>query len=163
MITIEQVTSADVPQTRDFVLQARAALFPKLSASGMPADLAHFEQTYLQGEGCFLIARQRGRIVASIGYVPYDHRFAQLDYRGLKVVEVVRLFVLPQCRRSGVARALYDALKARAVEAEVELMYLHTHPFLAGAIEFWRRQGFTVTDVEDDPLWQTTHMQCRLP
>ncbi len=163
MITIEQVTSADVPQTRDFVLQARAALFPKLSASGMPADLAHFEQTYLQGEGCFLIARQRGRIVASIGYVPYDLRFAQLDYRGLKVVEVVRLFVLPQCRRSGVARALYDALKARAVEAAVELMYLHTHPFLPGAIEFWRRQGFTVTDVEDDPLWQTTHMQCRLP
>ena len=163
MITIEQVTSADVPQTLEFVLNARAALFPKLSASGVPADLAHFEQTYLQGEGCFLIARQHGRIVASIGYVPYDHRFAQLDYRGLKVVEVVRLFVLPQCRRSGLAGALYDALKTRAVEAGVELMYLHTHPFLPGAIEFWRRQGFTITDVEDDPVWQTTHMQCRLP
>ena len=163
MIRIEQVASADVPQTRDFVLDARAALFPKLNASGMPADLAQFEQTYIQGEGCFLIARQNGRIVASIGYVPYDHRFTQLDYRGLKVVEVVRLFVLPPCRRSGVARALYDALKTRAVEAGVELMYLHTHPFLPGAIEFWRRQGFTITDVEDDPVWQTTHMQCRLP
>ena len=163
MIRIEQVASADVPQTRDFVLEARAALFPKLNASAMPADLAHFEQTYIQGEGCFLIARQNGRIVASIGYVPYDQRFTQLDYRGLKVVEVVRLFVLPPCRRSGVARALYDALKTRAVEAGVELMYLHTHPFLPGAIEFWRRQGFTITDVEDDPVWQTTHMQCRLP
>ena len=163
MITIEQVASADVPQTRDFVLDARAALFPKLNASGMPADLAQFEQTYIQGEGCFLIARQNGRIVASIGYVPYDHRFTQLDYRGLKVVEVVRLFVLPPCRRSGVARALYDALKTRAVEAGVELMYLHTHPFLPGAIEFWLRQGYTITDVEDDPVWQTTHMQCRLP
>lgn len=163
MITIEQATSADIPHTLDFVLKARAALFPKLNASGIPADLAHFEHTYLQGEGCFLIAREHGHIIASIGYVPYDHRFAQLDYRGLKVVEVVRLFVLPQCRRSGVAGALYDALKTRAVEAAVELMYLHTHPFLSGAIEFWRRQGFTITDVEDDPVWQTTHMQCRLP
>ena len=70
MITIEQATTADIPQTLDFVLKARAALFPKLSACGMPADLAHFEQTYIQGEGCFLIAREHGRIIASIGYVP---------------------------------------------------------------------------------------------
>ncbi|MBF6028531.1 GNAT family N-acetyltransferase [Pseudomonas sp. P115] len=143
----------------DFVLQARAELFPKLSAAGMPDDLAQFEATYLQGDGRFLLARNDGQIVAAIGYLPYDQRFPQLDYQGRKTVEVVRLFVLPAFRRFGLAGQLYRALEALAQGDGVEVMYLHTHPFLPGAIDFWVRQGFEVVDVEADPVWQTTHMQ----
>lgn len=161
--TIREVTAAEVPDVLDFVMQARAGLFPALSAGGLPADLADFRQVYLEGEGRFLIAVENGRIIGSIGYLPYDQRFAQLDYRGARVVEVVRLFVLPEYRRAGLARALYRAVQALAADIGVEVMYLHTHPFLPGAIEFWGRQGFTVVDVETDPVWQTTHMEYRLP
>ncbi len=162
LLTLYRASHADVPEMVEFVMQARAELFPKLSASGLPADLAHFASTYLDGEGRFLLARHDGQLIAAVGYLPYDHRFAQLDYHGLKVMEVVRLFVLPSFRRSGVAAALYRALKALALEAQVELLYLHTHPFLPGAIDFWRRQGFAVVDVEAEPIWQTTHMTCSL-
>lgn len=82
-----------------------------------------------------------------------------MDYQGHKTVEVVRLFVLPAFRRCGLARELYRALEAMARTEGVEVMYLHTHPFLPGAIDFWLRQGFAVVDVEADPVWQTTHMQ----
>jgi hypothetical protein len=51
-------------------------------------------------------------------------------------------------------------LKAEALVQQVEVLYLHTHPFLPGAIGFWERQGFAVVDVEDDPVWHTTHMDC---
>lgn len=156
------VTTAEIPEVLTFVLQARAELFPKLGASGLPADLAHFEAVYLCGDGRFLVARVDGRIVATIGYLPYDGRFPQLDYRGRKVVEVVRLFVLPAHRRAGLAAQLYRALLAMAQADGVQLVYLHTHPFLPGAIDFWIRQGFTIIDVEADPQWQTTHMQCQL-
>ena len=156
---IQPVEVADIPEVLDFVLQARAELFPKLNAAGMPDDLAQFEATYLKGDGRFLLARNDGQIVAAIGYLPYDQRFAQLDYQGRKTVEVVRLFVLPAFRRFGLAGQLYRALEALAQGDGVEVMYLHTHPFLAGAIDFWVRQGFEVVDVEDDPVWQTTHMQ----
>ena len=156
------VTTAEIPEVLTFVLQARAELFPKLGASGLPADLAHFEAVYLCGDGRFLVARVDGRIVATIGYLPYDGRFPQLDYRGRKVVEVVRLFVLPAFRRAGLAAQLYRALLALAQADGVQLVYLHTHPFLPGAIDFWIRQGFTIIDVEADPQWQTTHMQCQL-
>lgn len=159
---ISAVAEADIPQVLQFVLQARAELFPKLSASGLPSDLAAFKQAYLEGEGRFLVARDQGRIIASIGYLPYDRRFTQLDYCELKVVEVVRLFVLPGFRRSGLAGALYRELQGLALESETDVIYLHTHPFLPGAIDFWRRQGFTVIDVEADPVWQTTHMESRL-
>lgn len=159
---IQPVVAVDIPEVLDFVLQARAELFPKLSSAGMPDDLAQFEATYLKGDGRFLIARNDDQIVAAIGYLPYDHRFAQLDYQGRKTVEVVRLFVLPAFRRFGLAGQLYRAVEALAQADGVEVMYLHTHPFLPGAIDFWVRQGFDVVDVEADPVWQTTHMQRRL-
>ena len=40
------------------------------------------------------------------------------------------------------------------------MLYQHTHPFLPGAIRFWEKQGFSLTDVETDPVWNTTHMEC---
>ena len=100
-----------------------------------------------------------GQIVAGIGYLPYDGRFPQLNYQGRKTVEVVRLFVLPAFRRCGLAGELYRALEVQAKEDRVAMMYLHTHPFLPGAIDFWLRQGFEVVDVDADPVWRTTHMQ----
>jgi GNAT superfamily N-acetyltransferase len=156
---IRAVTTADIPEVLAFVLEARAELFPKLDATGMPADLAHFEAIYVQGDGQFLVACDQGQIVAAIGYLPYDGRFPQLNYQGQKTVEVVRLFVLPAFRRLGLARALYLALEAQAKADRVAVMYLHTHPFLPGAIDFWLRQGFEVVDVDADPVWRTTHMQ----
>lgn len=156
---IQVAAAADIPEVLRFVLQARAELFPKLSATGMPADLAQFEAIYLHGDGPFLIARDEGQIVAAIGYLPYDERFPQLNYQGRKTVEVVRLFVLPAFRRFGLAGELYRALEALAKADRVAVMYLHTHPFLPGAIDFWLRQGFEVVDVDADPVWRTTHMQ----
>ena len=159
---IERVLTGDIAEVVSFVTEARAQMFSTRAAGGMPADLAAFEAVYLQGDGCFLVARDNGRLVASIGYTPYDHRFPQLDYRGLKAVEVARLFVMPDYRRGGLASRLYGALEGRARAAQVALMYLHTHPFLPGAVDFWRRQGFTLTDIEHDPVWHTTHMERRL-
>src|SRR5471032_920924 len=111
---IQDVTCDDIPAVLDFVLVARGELFPKLSAAGMPDDLARFEAVYVHGDGQFLIARVDGRIVAAIGYVPYNGRFSQLNYQGLKTVEVVRLFVAPASRRFGLAGELYGALEAKA-------------------------------------------------
>lgn len=155
---IQPVTLECIPEVLTFVLNARAELFPKLSASGVPDDLARFEATYIQGDGRFLVVRHDDHIVAAIGYLPYDHRFPQLDYRDRNTVEVMRLFVLPAFRRFGLAGMLYRELEALARADGVEVMYLHTHPFLPGAIDFWVRQGFTVIDVDPDPVWQTTHL-----
>ncbi|MFK0094516.1 GNAT family N-acetyltransferase [Pseudomonas sp. NPDC090592] len=160
--TLQPVARAAIAEVVAFVDSARRELFPMLAQAPLPRDLAHFADAYLDGAGCFLEARDEGRLVAVIGYLPYDHRFAQLDYRAEQVVEVVRLFVLPAYRRHGLAGALFAALRERAEQAGIGCLYLHTHPFLPGAIAFWERQGFMVVDVEQDPVWQTTHMQLQL-
>ncbi len=159
-ITITEVHPADIPQTVDFVMRARAEIFPLLDTVTVPPDLAGFEQAYLSGkDGKFLIARCDERIIAAVGYLPYDHRFPQLDYTGRRTVEVVRLYVTPEFRGDGLASQLCQALWTHADEGAIEVLYLHTHPFLPGAIRFWEKRGFAVTDVENDPVWNTTHME----
>ncbi|MDE1164561.1 MAG: GNAT family N-acetyltransferase [Pseudomonas sp.] len=161
-IVITPVSHPDIAATQAFIMEARAQLFPLLDPSVLPADLAAFASTYLApGRGRFLIARAHGDIVAGIGYLPYDHRFEQLDYQGQRVVEVVRLFVSPALRRCGLAARLYQAIKGLALQDGIEVLYLHTHPFLPGAIDFWHKQGLQTVDVEADPVWQTTHMHWR--
>ncbi|MBD8730189.1 GNAT family N-acetyltransferase [Pseudomonas sp. CFBP 13710] len=160
-VDIRPVQSNQVAATLDYVMAARASIFPQLDATQVPDDLARFAEVYLgSAQGCFLLAWQAGQIVGSIGYLPYDQRFNQLQLPLEATVEVVRLFVSPSCRGAGVAKALYAALLAQARAAGVRTLYLHTHPFLPGAIAFWQKQGFEVLDVESDPVWQTTHMRC---
>ncbi|MBV4500213.1 GNAT family N-acetyltransferase [Pseudomonas shirazensis] len=159
---ITSVAADAIDEVVAFVNDSRRELFALLADAPLPADLARFSDTYLQGGGCFLTARDNGRLVAAIGYLPYDHRFSQLNYHDFTVVEVVRLFVLPEYRRCGLAAALFAELRLRAKAAGIECLYLHTHPFLPGAIRFWERQGFVITDIEQDPVWQTTHMQLLL-
>ena len=160
---IETLTLADeTAAVTAFLAQARRETFPWLDGTPLPADLADFRGRYLHDPRAqFVVARVGAEVVGGIGYLPYDHRFAQLDYRGQAAVEVVRLFVAPAWRRNGLASRLYQALRDLALENQVTLLYLHTHPFLPGAIGFWERQGFVITDVEDDPVWHTTHMEWR--
>ena len=150
---IQPVTPATINETVTFINNARRAMFPKLCAQ-LNDDVARWVLS-----GHFLIARDGEEMIATIGYVPYDHRFPRLDYKNVKTVEVVRLYVLPQYRRCGLAAKLFAELRRRAVDDGVACLYLHTHPFLPGAIAFWEKQGFVVTCTEEDEVWQTTHME----
>ncbi|WP_296258179.1 MULTISPECIES: GNAT family N-acetyltransferase [unclassified Pseudomonas] len=162
-IQITDVQPADIPEVVGFVMQARKAMFPMLDPAALPDDLRHFQRTYLESEGGrFFIARLAGKLIGAVGYLPYDGRFAHLHFGARHVVEVVRLFVDPGVRRLGLAARLVALLKAAALSERVKVLYLHTHPFLPGAIAFWQRQGFDIVNTEDDPVWQTTHMQCLL-
>ncbi|KAF4468477.1 GNAT family acetyltransferase [Fusarium albosuccineum] len=161
--TIQPATPDEIPAIVDFVMTARADMFPMLDQTShkqlAERELVSFQQTYLDHpEAAFLTARADGRLIATIGYVPYDHRFPQLEIEHKRVVEVIRLYVDPSWRRAGLASKLHAALEQTAHRAGIEQLYLHTHPFLPGAIRFWERQGFSIIQIEDDPVWHTTHM-----
>ena len=160
---IEAVTARDA--VFDFLHDARAQMFAgRVDIEAMAPDLRHFEEIYASGQGRMLAAydTQHDFLTGTIAWRAYDHRFAQLDFQGRRVVEVVRLFVASEYRRQGIADALFDALREQARAQGIEVLYLHTHPFLPGAVEFWQRHGFDVICQDTDPEWQTIHMQCAL-
>jgi GNAT superfamily N-acetyltransferase len=87
------------------------------------------------------------------------------------VAQLLRLAVLPEHRRNGLARALVHAVWdfARADPA-TEALCLHTNLRVRGAEEFWRslpvqeicdaRSG---ADSESDPRFETIHFELPLP
>ncbi|KAH7083384.1 acetyltransferase [Paraphoma chrysanthemicola] len=153
--SIQPVSHNNATEVVDFINHARAGMFPNRSLAP--------DNTALLGPGSyFLEARDGAELIAAIGYVPYNHRFSQFDYRDVLTVEVVRLYVVPEYRRFGLAAALFSVLSKKAKKECIGRFYLHTHPFLPGAIRFWEKHGFEVVQVEEDPVWRTTHMQMKI-
>ncbi|KAI9147251.1 hypothetical protein HJFPF1_13287 [Paramyrothecium foliicola] len=163
-VAIRLATADEIPAIVRFTKAARISMFPMLSAEshGMLEERelsGGFQKTYLDDpEGAFLGAWIDGQLVATIAFVAYDSRFPYLNLGSGRVVEVIRLYVEPAFRRVGLASQLLNALKNEAQARGIELLYLHTHPFLPGAITFWQRHGFSILHVDYDPVWQTTHM-----
>lgn len=164
---ISHATPDEIPAIVHFTKIARTSMFPKLDtishSQHADRELAAFQQTYLDHpDGAYLVARVDGVLVATIAYVHYDYRFPHLHLGQERAVEVVRLYVDPAFRRTGLASRLFLALEETARQQKIEQLYLHTHPFLPGAVSFWEKHGFRVLDVDDDQVWRTIHMRLLL-
>ncbi|EHO08303.1 hypothetical protein HMPREF9714_02326 [Myroides odoratimimus CCUG 12901] len=159
-IQISKVELHQAQDIKEYVKAFRKGLFPMLDSTIVPQDLLYFEQTYLlHPHGCFLQARDHDdNIMGVIGMMPYDYRFDYLDYRDNRTVEVARLFVEPAYRRTGLATKLFNALLEVAKEKGIEMLYLHTHPFLTGAFEYWQKQGFQLIKTTMYGEFETLHM-----
>ncbi|KAF5721327.1 GNAT family acetyltransferase [Fusarium globosum] len=163
-ITIQPATHDEIPTIVDFITKARADMFPFLDQSSSDQmaqkELDIFKQRYLDHpRGVFLTAHSDGRLIATIGYVAYDGRFSHISLESENVVEIVRLYVDPEWRRAGLASRLFDTLVETARRSGIKQLYLHTHPFLPNAINFWKGKEFSAITVDEDPVWQTTHMK----
>jgi N-acetylglutamate synthase and related acetyltransferases len=160
-ISISRVGEEDIDVILPYVIEFRRKLFPMLDANKIPKDLLAFSAVYLSSEaGAFLQARDyQGKLIGVIGMLAYDYRFPYLNIDKRKTVEVARLFVEPAYRRSGLGTALFLHLTQVAKEKGIERLYLHTHPFLTGAYEFWNKLGFQLKDIRDESNFPTIHME----
>ncbi|WP_066054240.1 GNAT family N-acetyltransferase [Robertmurraya korlensis] len=159
--TIELVQLNDYKQLIEFVMEIRNEIFPMLRGSGVPEDLLHFEKNYLQSRNsAFFGAYIDGKIIGTIGIIPYDGRFSHLESHCSlhQTSELVKCYLDPNFRRMGIGTALFKNALSYCREAGYNTIYLHTHPFLPGAVPFWKGCGFVEILSESDPIWQTIHM-----
>ncbi|CAG7649161.1 GNAT family N-acetyltransferase [Paenibacillus allorhizosphaerae] len=91
--------------------------------------------------------------------MPYDDRIAEIKgtYAARTTAELVKCYVKPELRRLGLGTALVHRLLPIARDKGYEIMYLHTHRFLPGAVGFWEKQGFTFR-LEPFDRYETVHM-----
>ena len=164
--TIQIVKKTDISQVVDFIMRIRSEIFPMLSKDQLPSDLLHFQSFYLQRKTAIMYAAytQTGQVIGTIAICPYDGRFEHLQpfYQDSKTAEIVKCYVDPHLRRSGVGSRLFREVLQFSRNVGYQKLYLHTHPFLPGAIPFWQALGFEKRWKEDDPLWQTIHMDQKL-
>ena len=185
--TISAATPTSLKETSAFVNASRRTLFPSLghdtllddpavlktsrvlvardAAGAVVAAVAHVPFDHRFPHLPHPVGRASASSPASSASSSSSSSSSSLDLplpsppnSSCKIVEVVRLFVLPQYRRRGLAAALFQSLQEHAFAAGVQCMYLHTHPFLPGAIGFWEKQGFQLVGVDrEDKVWLTHH------
>ncbi|SDW71274.1 GNAT family N-acetyltransferase [Paenibacillus sp. PDC88] len=164
--TIRKIEAKPYDQVIAFVMKIRKEVFPMLSSEQLPQDLDQFEQHYVlrKNAAFFAAIAEDGSVLGTIGICPYDGRLKQIEgrYDLSTTAEVVKCYTDSTCRRSGIGTALFEAAASFSRDAGYETLYLHTHAFLPGAIPFWTAKGFTDRLAEEDPVWQTLHMDMTL-
>ncbi|PQP82273.1 GNAT family N-acetyltransferase [Paenibacillus sp. PCH8] len=142
-------------------MRVRREVFPMLDHTTLPVDFQQFREYYLDSpEAIFLVAVMGDAgIVGSIGIVPYDGRIAVVQgrYPDQSAAEIVKCYVDPAYRRYGIGSMLVKELESLVGDMQYTTLYLHTHRFLSGAVDFWKRQGYEVVAEQNDE-WQTVHM-----
>ena len=139
------------PPVRAMIAQLDAyleALYPVMSNHLVPVD-------ELRGPGVvFLVARLQGRLVGCGAVVDRDGEYG----------EVKRMYVRPDCRGTGVGRALLAALAAQARGRGLPMLRLETGIAQPEALALYERAGFRrrtpFGDYREDPL--SLFMELRL-
>jgi len=160
--TIKKIQKDDSNQVAMFMQELLNELFPMMNHEQLPFDILHLNNHYIDRDDAALFAAmdEAGTVLGTIGYLPYDGRFDQLEhvYKHMNTTELVRCYISERYRRMGIGSALYETVIKSIRHAGYEKVYLHTHPFLPGGLSFWKTKGFIECLREEDPVWQTLHM-----
>ncbi|MFS0868339.1 GNAT family N-acetyltransferase [Paenibacillus xylanilyticus] len=159
---IMKVQLNQIEDAVDFAMRVRREVFPMMDHGQLPADLLQFREHYMdRTDAVFLIAVvEEAGIVGSIGILPYDGRIKAVAgrYTENEAAELVKCYVDSRYRRYGIGSLLVRELEKVVSDLHYTTLYLHTHRFLPGAVDFWKRQGYSIL-VEENDDWQTVHME----
>ena len=130
-----------VPARSRIELTSTAALFSAyakslpvdLAPQGFSQELASLPGVYAPPEGELLLAKRGDHVLGCIALKPLEPP---------RVAEIKRLFVRPQARGLGVAKALVAAILTTAAERGYEEVKLYTLADLKAAIALYTAFGF---------------------
>jgi GNAT superfamily N-acetyltransferase len=155
---VRELTAQDVPEARALMLRTVAEDFGHPYDPVVHADIDEMVSCYLQPHGPFLLVaadNHTGELLATAGIrggalkegLSPPHLVER--YRDGSAGQLVRVYVLREHRRRGIARVLIDEVIRRARrEGRYDTITLHTFPHSPGALPFWQSMGAVV--VEDD-------------
>lgn len=126
----------DIVAIRQLFIDYAAGLPFDISFQGFTQELATLPGTYASTRGTLLLARVGGTPAACIGLRPFQGT----------VGEVKRLYVVPEYRGHGLARALISRLLQSAQEIGYRELVLDTLATMHTAIALYTSYGFAPTD-----------------
>ena len=116
------------------LLRAYAKALPvDLAPQGFTQELASLPGVYAPPRGELLLAKRGDHVLGCIALKPLEPP---------RVAEIKRLFVRPQARGKGVAKALVQAVIATAKRLGYDEIKLDTLPEMEGAIAIYKAGGF---------------------
>ncbi len=172
-IIIRPMRDEDVPAGRAIMFRTVEEDFGDSYDPVAHSDIDFMEETYLHPAtpGPFMLVAEddeTGEVIATCGIragalkegLSPEHLVAR--YRDGRAGQLVRVYVLKEHRRRGIAAQLVQAVLERAaVEGHYDKVALHTFPHSPGAHPFWLSQGAVL--VEDDTKGITRALFFEIP
>lgn len=136
VITFRTASNRDADSVRELVFGVLEEFGLRPDRTGTDSDLDDIERNYLQRGGVFELLELNGRIVGSVGLYPIDD----------SVVELRKMYFLPEIRGRGLGRSTLERMIEKARELGYRKMYLETAMVLKQAVALYRSFGFEPTD-----------------
>jgi GNAT superfamily N-acetyltransferase len=170
---IRPATEADLPGARSIMLDTFYHEFGYGYRSEWHGDVIDLEGAYLRPERHVLLVAVKGdEVVGTTGVrakgpasPPHPAWLAARYPDDGSTAQLFRVYVRPEHRRCGLARALVNTATAFVTQTPgYERLYLHTDTRVAEAEPFWRSVAEDVyDDRDDDPVgFQTVHFEIPL-
>lgn len=172
--TVRPATPADIDGARRVMLDTFYKEFGYGYVPRWHHDVVDLKGTYLDDPRHQLLVAVHGREVVGTTGVrshgpnhPPHPRWLAEAYPSGTTAQLVRVYVRPEHRRRGLARALVDAACDAVAETPgYERIYLHTNVNIEGAEPFWRSVAKEVFDArttgEHGPGFATVHFEIPL-
>jgi len=127
-VSPEDPRSADVQTLLDAFVQEIRQRYEE-----PPADVGHFDPALVAApKSVFVVARVEGQAVGCGALVPMED----------EVVEIKRMFVLPEQRGHGIAKKILDRLQGFAQEFDYDRIRLETGNKQPESIALYGKSGF---------------------
>jgi putative acetyltransferase len=102
---------------------------------GADRDVLEVETCYLATGGAFWVIEQNDQIVGTGAYHPIT--------RGIKAVEIRKMYLLSQVRGQGLGYFLLQALETAIAAQHYHQIWIETASVLTEAVQLYERNGYT--------------------
>ncbi|MFD1829306.1 GNAT family N-acetyltransferase [Streptomyces desertarenae] len=175
---VRPATPGDVDGARSVMLDTFYREFGYGYVPAWHADVTDIHGTYLADSRHLLLVAVHGgapdgKVVATTGLLsrgpahPPHPRWIAERYPSGSTAQLVRVYVRPEHRRHGLARAMVEMAADFAAAADYAGLYLHTNADIPGAQPFWDSMAKEVFDArttgEHGPGFATVHYEIPLP
>jgi len=161
-IFIKRLGDSDIQPATEFAFKMIKEVYGRGINPVWDHDLLNFEEVYIKTPGNTFLAvfAENDKIVGTLAVRRYDGRVQVLEgFYDLKATaELAKCFVDKRYRRNGIGSLLLKEAEKFCKRFGYKLIYLHTHTYLPGALEFWQSQGFKAR-LDEGSSRQTVHME----
>ncbi|MBP7249219.1 MAG: GNAT family N-acetyltransferase [Negativicutes bacterium] len=161
---VRPIQKEDIQVVQAFLMHQLKTLFFQDKQGAITDDVLGLEKMYLWPERNNLWAAfdQNGKVVGTGAICIYNDRIDCIKgrYHLPETAEIGRCYVDEMIRRQGIGSEIMAEMVKFCQEKEYKKMYLHTHHFLPGGFDFWKKQGFEILiDDGQDGGYETIHME----
>lgn len=145
-ITIRLLQEKDISAVQDFLMYQLETLFNQKGQQAITGDIWGLKSNYIDPprHQMWAVFDDQERVVGTIAICQYNDRIEILKgrYSLEKTAEIGRCYIDESLRRKGIGAKLLEEAERFCRENGYDILYLHTHHFLPGGYNFWKKNGF---------------------